>query len=231
MPMTTSQALQRSDQNFAAWADFREWMDVAFARAIERGTAAVHTAAPEAKAAIEGAQIPGWGGYDYSRLATSVDAMEIYDFADNVEIARSFNPKLIMLLVTSVGSEPYEQYRVWRETLRGIRGLILWDEKNEFVDQNAQVGDRGREASPLFAELRGGLGALLINSRRHIDPIGVLYSQASRRVQWLLDRKTTGEDWSQRDASAEYRDNAIRTAARDFARHLITHYAILGAST
>jgi len=221
MPMTTREVLQRSDENFAAWADFKEWMDVAFARAIERGTTAVHAADPEAKAAIEGAQIPGWGGYDYSRLAASVDAMEIYDFGDNVGMVRSFNPKLIMLL-TSGGHGPYENHRLWHETLRGFRGLILWDEKNEFVDENGQVGEWGREAGPFFAELRGGLGALLINSRRHIDPIGVLYSPASMRVQWLLDRKTTGEDWSQRDASAEYRDNAIRTATRDFAR-LVEH--------
>src|SRR5438874_3480295 len=85
-PMTTREALQQTDGNFAAWADFKEWMDVAFARAVAIGTAAVHAADPEAIAAIEGAQIPGWGGYDYSRLATSVDAMEIYDAADNVEI-------------------------------------------------------------------------------------------------------------------------------------------------
>ena len=74
----------------------------------------------------------------------------------------------------------------------------------------------------MFAELRSGLVALLINSRRHIDPIGVLYSPASRRVQWLLDRKTTGEDWSQRDASAEYQDDATRAATRDFGR-LVEH--------
>jgi hypothetical protein len=224
MPMTTREALQRSDENFAAWADFKEWMDVAFARAIEKGTAAVHAADPEAKAAIEGAQIPGWGGYDYSRLAASVDAMEIYDHGDNVGIVRSFNPKLIMLL-TSGGYSPYENHRLWRETLRGFRGLILWDERHEFVDKNGQAGKWGREASPLFAELRGGIGALLINSQRHIDPIAVLYSPASMRVQWLLDRKTTGEDWSQRDASAEYKDNAIRTATRDFAR-LVEHQGL-----
>src|SRR6202034_3485381 len=31
MPMLTDDALQRDDGNFAAWADFKEWMDVAFA--------------------------------------------------------------------------------------------------------------------------------------------------------------------------------------------------------
>ena len=91
-PMTTREALQRRDQNFSAWADFKEWMDVVFARAIGAGTEAIHQADPHAVAAIEGAQIPGWGGYDYSRLATSVDAMELYDLGDNIEIVRSFQP-------------------------------------------------------------------------------------------------------------------------------------------
>ena len=61
---------------------------------------------------------------------------------------------------------------------------------------------------------------MLINSRRHTDPIGVLYSPASMRVQWLLDRRATGEDWTRRSASAEYEDDAIRTATRNFVRLL-----------
>jgi hypothetical protein len=214
-PMTTREAVQRSDQNFAAWADFKEWMDVAFARAIESGTKAIHQADPEAVAAIEGAQIPGWGGYDYSRLAGSVDAMEPYD----AEVSRSFNPELI-ILIASGGQEDSAKHRIWREALRGTRGLILWDEKNEFVSADGRIGERGREAGPYFAELRGGLGALLINSRRHTDPIGILYSPASMRVQWLLDRTATGEDWSSRDASSEWRDNAIRAATRNFTRSI-----------
>jgi len=223
-PMTTREAMQLPGQNFSAWADFKEWMDVAFARAIEVGTGAIHAADPQALSAIEGAQIPGWGGYDYSRLAGSVDAMELYDYGGNVEMARALNSSLIMLL-TSGGGGALEEHRVWREALRGIRGLILWDENNEFVSPDGRIGKRVHEAEPYFAELRGGLGALLINSRRHTDPIGILYSPASMRVQWLLDRKATGEDWSGRNASSEWQDNAIRAATRNFTR-LIEHSAL-----
>jgi Beta-galactosidase len=221
MPMTTREAMERSDQNFSAWADFKEWMDIAFAHALQSGTKAIHAAAPDAVAAIEGAQIPGWGGYDYFRLAASVDAMELYDYGDNVELVRSFKPEMLML-TTSFDRGPSEAHRIWRELLRGTRGIVLWDEKNEFVDENGNVGERGREAAPYFAELRGGLGALLINNRRHTDPIAVLYSPASMRVQWMLDRKASGEDWTRRSASTEYQDDAIRTATRNFAR-LIEH--------
>jgi hypothetical protein len=217
MPLTTRQIMRHADDNFAAWADFKEFMDAAFARAIKTGTDAVHAADPQALSAIEGAQIPGWGGYDYSRLSDSVDVMELGDYGDNIEIVRSLNPALVML-TTSFGRGPREAHPVWRELLRGTRGLILWDEKREFVGSDDSVGERGREAAPYFAEIRGGLGALLINSRRRVDPIGVLYSPASQRVQWMLDNKAAGEQWTRRSASDEYGDDAIRIATRNYAR-------------
>jgi Beta-galactosidase len=219
VPMTTDEALRRSDENFSAWADFKEWMDIAFARALKSGSDAVHAADPGAKSAIEGAQIPGWGGYDYSRLATTVDAMELYAYGENIPIVRSFNPELI-LLTTSFGGGTAEVHRVWRELLRGTRGLVLWDEKSEFVGTDGSLGTRGRAAAPYFGEIRGGLGALLINSRRHTDPVGILYSPASRRVQWLLDRRSSAEEWSRREAGTEYEDDAIRASTRQFAQAL-----------
>jgi hypothetical protein len=153
-----------------------------------------------------------------------VDAMELYDYGENVEIVRSLSPKTIML-TTSFNSGPQEAHRVWRELLRGTRGLILWDEKNEFVGKDGSLGERGRDAASYFGEIRRGLGALLINSRRHVDPIGILYSPASMRLQWLLDRRAIGEDWSRRDASAEYQDDAIRVTTRDFA-HAFEHMGL-----
>ncbi len=216
-PMTTAEALTRRDQNFSAWADFKEWMDVAFARAIAAGTAAVHAADPDALAAIEGAQIPGWGGYDYARLAGSVDLMELYDYGDNIELVRSLNPKMVMLTTSSRGG-PAETHRVWRELLRGTRGLVLWDENHEFAGTDDELGARGSEAQSYYREIRGGIGALLINSRRRLDPIAILYSPASMRVRWLLDRRTGGGDWSRRDASSEYQDGAVRSATRSMVR-------------
>jgi Beta-galactosidase len=211
MPMTTDEAMRRGNGNFAAWADFKEWMDVAFARALKSGTEAVHAADPSAVSAIEGAQIPGWGGYDYWRLARSVDAMELYDHGENVELLRSFNPNAIML-TTSFRAGPAEAHRVWRELLRGTRGLILWDSTHGFVGKDGAIGERGREAASYFREIRGGLGALLIHSERRLDKVAILYSPASWRLEWLLDHK--GKGWSRRSASSEYADDPIRMSIR-----------------
>jgi hypothetical protein len=47
-PETTEQAMRRTDGNFSSWADFKDWMNVAFARAIKTGTDAIHSADPKA---------------------------------------------------------------------------------------------------------------------------------------------------------------------------------------
>lgn len=224
MPMTTREAVTRTDDNFSAWADFKAWMDVAFARAIRAGTDAVHDADPAARAAIEGAQIPGWGGYDYSLLAHSVDVMEIYDFAENVEIARSLNPDLI-ILATLGGSDPRAEHAVWRDVLRGNRGVIFWDDKRQVVGPDASVGERGRQAAEWIGRIRGGAGALIIASERQVDPIAMLYSPASLRTQWMVEVKPTGQGWSERDVDSEYEDNPIRVASRRF-RWAIEHMGL-----
>ena len=223
-PMTTREAMRRTDDNFSAWADFKAWMDVAFARALRMGTDAVHSADRDAYAAIEGTQIPGWGGYDYSRLAFAVDAMELYDFGGNIDIVRSLNPKLAVLTTSTAGG-PKEAHRVWRELLRGSRGLILWDPDNAIVREDGSLGDSGRQAASYFGEIRHGLGALLLNSRRQTDPIAILYSPASMRTQWMLDQIPKGEVWTERDAEAEYQDNAVRAANRFYAG-LVEHLGL-----
>lgn len=224
MPMTTREAVTRDDDNFSAWADFKAWMDVAFARAIRAGTDAVHAADASALAAIEGTQIPGWGGYDYSRLAHAVDVMELYDYGENVEIVRSLNPELV-ILATSGGSGPHEAHAVWRDLLRGSRGVIFWDDEYEVVGRDGSVGERGRDAAEWTAKIRGGIGALIIGSARHSDPIAMLYSPASLRTQWMLEVKPQGQAWSARDVDSEYQDNPIRAASRGF-RWAIEHMGL-----
>jgi hypothetical protein len=213
-PATTEAAMQRGDENFAAWADMKAWMDAAFAHALAAGRDAVHAADPHAYAAIEGAQAPGWGGYDYSRLTRAVDVMEIYDVGDNVAIAHSLAPAL-PLLTTSFGAGPAEESRIWREVLGGVRGVVLWDEKGEFVQADGSPGPRAEQAT-YFHALRGGVGALLAASAPHWNEIAILYSPASMRTQWMLDWRTKGDAWIERGSEAEGADNTVRAATHAF---------------
>jgi len=216
MPMTTAEAMKRSDGNYSAWADFKEWMDAEFARAIALGTQAVHDADPDAYAGIEGAQVPGWGGYDYSRLASAVDLMEPYDGGGNFEIARALNPKLV-LLTTSPHTGEKEAHHLWRQLLRGARGVIFWDPKSQIAGEDGRIGERGRSVAPHLKEIKSGLGALLIHSRRQRAPVAVLYSPASMRAQWMLDWQPKGTAWSDRDPAAVYEDaSAVRSSMTGF---------------
>ena len=92
---------------------------------------------PEAYVAIGGAQMPGWGGYDYARIAGALTAIEPYDIGNNIEIIASLNPEMAVV-TTSYERGGMEKRRMWHELLAGNRGLILWDEKGEFA------GPRGR---------------------------------------------------------------------------------------
>jgi len=201
-PMTTNEAMKQSDDNFSSWGDFKEWMDVSFANAVKLGVDAVRSVDPEAYVALEGGQVPGWGGYDYSRLAKVLPAIEPYDLGANMEILQSLNPNMVRLITTG-GKGPQEKWRLWYELLHGNRGLIVWDDKYEFVNKDGTVGARGREAAPFYTELTSGVGALLINSERESDPIAIHYSQPSLRTEWLLDQRPKGEEWVKRTSATE----------------------------
>src|SRR5215467_5290992 len=202
MPGGTTEAMQRADQNYSSWSDFKEWMDVVFARALQVGMDAVHSVDPAAYVAIEGAQQPGWGGYDYARLSAVLDVIEPYNIAGNVELIRSLNPRTI-ILTTASAQGPGEKHRVWRELLHGSRGLILWDARSEFVRPDGRLGPRGLDAEPYFTEIRRGTGALMINSERPAAPIAVLYSPRSLRLEWMDEQRPKGEAWTKRSASSD----------------------------
>jgi hypothetical protein len=205
-PDTTREAMARGDENYSAWADHKEWMDVSFARALKMGVDAVRSVDPDAFVGIAGAQMPGWGGYDYYRLSQALTAFEPYDIGNNIEILRSLNPR-IPIVTTSFARGPWEKHRIWYELLHGARGNIIWDEKAEHVGKDGTVGERGREVAPYYREIGGGIGALLIASAREADPVAIHYSQASMRTEWMLAQRPKGEVWVTRNSSTERRDS------------------------
>ena len=216
IPLTTDQVMKKSDDNFSAWSDFKEWMDICYANALKMGTEAIHSIDPEAYVGVGGGQMPGWGGYDYSRITQALTAIEPYDIGNNIEIIRSLNRRM-PVLTTAFAHGPWERHRVWYELLHGNRGLILWDDKHEYVDNAGNVEERGREAESYYNEIRNGLGALLIGSRRQADPIAIHYSQPSLRVEWLLETKRRGGDWI-RSPKAERTENEFMRLRESWCR-------------
>ena len=215
LPMLTDAALARTDGNYAAWNDFKAWMDTAFARAVRAGTDALHRADPAARSGLEGGQLPGWGGYDYFQLAPTVDVLEVYDEANNLAIARAANPDAI-LLRTSFG--PGDGAEAWRNLLQGGRGTVVWDDGDQVVHPDGSPAPRGAELARLVTDIRA-VAPIVMASQPDRDKVAVLVSQASFRLQWLLDRRT-GAPWSDRDSGREYEDNAWRASRRETLQRL-----------
>ena len=217
VPDTTREAMRKPGENFSAWADHKEWMDIAFSRAVKMGVDAIRSVDPDAYAGIAGAQMPGWGGYDYWRLSQAVTAIEPYDIGNNIEILRSLNPA-VAVVTTAFARGPWEKHRIWYELLHGARGNIIWDEKSEHAGKGASVGDRGREVAPYYNEIRNGLGALLINSRRLSGPIAIHYSQASMRTDWMLANRPKGDAWINRTSATERLDSEFLRLRESYCR-------------
>lgn len=217
-PDTTDEAMRRAGANYSSWADHKEWMDVSFARALKFGVDAIHSVDPSAYVGIAGAQMPGWGGYDYWKLTRALNFFEPYNIGNNIEMIRSFSPQS-PVVTTSFARGPWEKHRVWYELLHGGRGLILWDDKFEFADrEKGTLGPRGEETRPYFQEIGRGLGGLLINSRRASDPVAIHYSQASFRTAWMLQHQPKGSKWAERNASTERMDSDFLRLRESYCR-------------
>ena len=67
-------------------------------------------------------------------------------------------------------------------------------------------------------ELRDGLGALIVNSRRLSDPIAIHYSQPSMRTEWMLARKPKGDAWIDRSSSTERMDSELLRLRESYCR-------------
>ncbi len=225
-PLLTDAALLVRDGNFAAWADFKAWMDTAFARAVRAGAEAVHAGDPAARAGLEGAQAPGWGGYDYTQLAPAVDVMEVTAAELAQPLALAMHPGLVTL--TTLTGGPDAPADLWRAALAGYRGAVLWDPDARIARPDGSPGPDGAALAGTFAELGGPLGARLLAAAPHTDPVAILYSPPSFRTRWILDRQIeadAGQDWSRRVSETELGDNALRAAMRQAADGL-AHLAL-----
>jgi hypothetical protein len=212
-PPTTTEAMMRTDGNYAAWSDFKAWMDVSFSDAIAAGTQAVHAGSPSALAAIEGGQMPGWGGYDYTRLSAAVDVMEPSGAGEGLELAQSFNPGLIPLMTVN-WARPGALHRSWHEFLRGVRGMVVWDPDDHFVHLDGSIGPDGRAATLFIDGMKSGAVSLILASQPVRDPVAIVYSPESYRLQWLIDHRAMGASWTRLGSADENADNAVRAARR-----------------
>ena len=118
------------------------------------------------------------------------------------------------MTLSTVSGSGQPRRTLWQAALAGSRGVILWDPDAGLVGID---GTAWPALAGVLGELGGPLGAQLLAATPHIDPVAILYSPASFRTRWILDRQAdaaAGKDWALRTSETELEDNAWRTAMR-----------------
>ncbi|MGH9450497.1 MAG: beta-galactosidase trimerization domain-containing protein [Terriglobia bacterium] len=208
-----SQVSSTDKWDVTRWCDFRNFMDLTFADAIQRARAVCKAEDPYARCSTEGGQSPfAFGWYNYENVVKSIDVIEPYNIGNNVEVIRSLNPDVIMISTHGFEHRPgaplTERDRmfqkrairpVWWGLFHGHRAVFIWDEvypDYRFVDpETRQLTPSAQTFASTFNELHNGIAKLFINCRRLHDGIAIHYSQASMQVHWLLDNVRFAREW------------------------------------
>ena len=198
--------------NFSPWRDFREYMDISLASALDEIRLASHKIDPSTPVGIEGTQMPhAFGGYDLWRLSGVLDWVEPYDIGNSREIFGSFmKGKLFVTTVFEKETQPALR-RLWHLLLLGDRGSIIWWSE-DFLDwksENLNPTAKALALKPVFEELRSPLARLYMNSERATPSVAFLYSQPSIQVDWLLESTVDGNTWVRRYSSYEASHNRM----------------------
>jgi hypothetical protein len=209
-PATAGQSPTR--WNFSPWADFRTYMDLSLARALDELRQAAHALDQRTPVGIEGTQMPhAFGGYDLWRLSQVLDWVEPYDIGDAREIFGSFMPGKPIVTTVFEADTNHARRRLWHLLLEGDRGCIVWWSE-DCIDWNTPdytLTPKAKALAPVLNEMTSPLARLLLRARRERDPIFIHYSQPSIQADWLLESTVDGSTWLRRFSSFESDHNHL----------------------
>ncbi|MHC4717049.1 MAG: beta-galactosidase, partial [Planctomycetota bacterium] len=201
--MTTDEVLARTDGNFSAWCDHKDFMDSVLIDGYALAKKFIRKHDPAGRIGMGGGQGPAAvGGWDFWKFAQVFDVMENYYIGNNYELMRSFAPKMIPFHASFQPGNP-EKHLIWYLFIHGDGGLLVWDDKSRYVKDGGTYSARAKEARTWYRELTGGIGKLRMASRRTDDPVALYHSQSSLRVHWVLEVRPQGKNWIRRDSWTE----------------------------
>jgi len=201
--------------NLAPWCDFRTYMDVSLAGALDEMRRAAHEVDPHALVGIEGTQMPhAFGGYDLCRLSRVLDWIEPYDIAGARVIFGSFMPGKPFFSTIGESNDNKARRRLWHLLLEGDAGCIVWWSEDciDWKSADLALTPKGKALAPVFKELTSPVARLFVRAQREFDPIAIHYSQPSIQVNWLLESVPDGPSWIRRFSSYEAQHNKLAKA-------------------
>ncbi len=200
----------RTRWNFSPWCDFRTYMDLSLAGALNDLRLAARAVDPQTPVGIEGTQMPhAFGGYDLWRLSQALDWIEPYDIGNSREILGSFMPGKTFVTTVFEKDTPRASRRLWHLLLEGDRGAIVWWSEDciDWKSEDYVLTPKAKALAPVFHELKSPVAQLFLRAKPERDPVFLLYSQPSVQVNWLLESTVDGSTWLRRFSSYESSHN------------------------
>ncbi|KPK79180.1 MAG: hypothetical protein AMJ81_13675 [Phycisphaerae bacterium SM23_33] len=212
-PMTSYEIAQRDkgvavpEKRLGPWCDHRAYMDVVMLRALATCREVGRRYDPDGLFGMTGTQGPSpWPGFDYSQLPKVLDIAHYYDYNNAIEIARSFHARYDKRLFPYPGwFAGAKRCRYdWYYLFHGLACTGLWDIDQELLDKQGRPTAKGLGLKDTWLELQRGIGRLFINAKRDNDPIGIHFSQPTRRVWAIVDRDPAfqGQTWAWDDSGS-----------------------------
>ena len=183
LPMTAHEIKGR--RNAAPWADHREFMDITFARFFAWTREQLRQSDPAAGVGMSGSQAAeAYGGYNWYRLANTLDFVQNYTHQNTSIMQRSFAPGLHRAPWYGYSSRnPGARETQWWRLFNGNQGGSYWSATFMFRP-DLLPSPMTADVAPVIKEIQGGIATLLRHSQRDIG-VGIHYSQASIRGAFL----------------------------------------------
>jgi hypothetical protein len=198
--------------NFSPWCDFRTYMDISLAAALDDLRQAARAIDPHTPVGIEGTQMPhAFGGYDLWRLAQVLDWVEPYDIGNAREILGSFMPGKPILTTVFEKDTSHAMRRLWHLLIEGDKGCIIWWSEDciDWKSADYALTPKAKALAPVLQEMTSPLAQLFLRAEKEYDPIGIHYSQPSIQVDWLIESTGDGSTWHRRFSSFEAEHNRM----------------------
>ena len=199
--------------NFSPWCDFRTYMDLSLARALDDLRQAARAIDPRtpgrhrrhANAARLrrlrplAARRRCWTGWSRTTSATPGRSS-----APSCPASRS--SRTVFEKQTNAARR-----RLWHLLLEGDRGCIVWWSEDciDWKSPDYALTPKARALAPVLQEMTSPLARLFLRAEKEYDPVFIHYSQPSIQVDWLLESTVDGSTWQRRFSSFEAEHNRM----------------------
>jgi beta-galactosidase len=195
---STFDEVRATPDHWPRWADHRLYMNQVFTEAHALGREAIRSVDPQARVGFDGLfSLDSWHGYDFYQLCRACDLVEVYagHTPSQIEYLRCWRQPgaVVGAWYNEVGNrdEIAAKRLGWLLLFHQFNSSWYWmayDTGPALLLPDLRPSPQFQWMQAAHAEIRGGIGKLLLAAQRQHDGIAIHYSQASVHAGTLFGR-------------------------------------------